>query len=42
MKPLKEYCMLFTPDKLSQIGGMIESGSFPWIQISTNDNNRLR
>ena len=29
MKLLKEYCMLFTPDKFSQINTMAESDLFP-------------
>ena len=39
MDLLKEYRMLFTPDKFSEIDTMIESGSFPWIRISTDDSD---
>ena len=39
MKLLKKYCMIFTPDKFSQMNTMAESDSFPWIEISTDDSD---
>ena len=39
MKLLKKYCIIFTPDKFSQMNTMAESDSFPGIEISTDDSD---